>query len=206
MDLDRYVFELQTQLAAASETGDAETIPAVAPDGGDVAMPLREAYEFYGTPRGGVPNYVNGYAVQSLAYTTPFDAQEAAARIGAPFLLVHSEHALAPTSGPQLLRHGDYAQVRTVAGVPRPNRLLRRPAPHRPRRRCNSGTLHDHERLTTARLSRPTVREHRPEKVMCALIRPNPRFCAPVDGTGGSRGETFACWTWRGIGSMRATW
>jgi uncharacterized protein len=34
--------------------------------------------------------------VQSLAYTTPFDAQEAAARIRVPFLLVHSEHALVP--------------------------------------------------------------------------------------------------------------
>lgn len=77
-------------------TGEAETIPAVAPDGGDVAMPLREAYEFYGTPRGAVGNYTNGFAVQSLAYTTPFDAQEAAARIRVPFLLVHSEHALAP--------------------------------------------------------------------------------------------------------------
>jgi hypothetical protein len=63
---------------------------------GDVAMPLREAYEFYGTPRGAVDNYVNGFAVQSLAYTTPFDAQQAAARIRVPFLLVHSEHALAP--------------------------------------------------------------------------------------------------------------
>src|SRR5262245_54790549 len=30
---------------AWEETGLAETIPAVAPDGGDVAMPLREAYE-----------------------------------------------------------------------------------------------------------------------------------------------------------------
>jgi hypothetical protein len=78
------------------ETGQAETIPAVAPDGGDVAMPLREAYEFYGTPRGAVDNYTNGFAVQSLAYTTPFDAQEAASRIRVPFLLVHSEHALAP--------------------------------------------------------------------------------------------------------------
>jgi fermentation-respiration switch protein FrsA (DUF1100 family) len=77
-------------------TGDAETIPAVGPDGGDVAMPLREAYEFYGTPRGAVANYTNGFAVQSLAYTTPFDAQEAASRIRVPFLLVHSEHALAP--------------------------------------------------------------------------------------------------------------
>ena len=79
-----------------SESGEAETILAVAPDGGDVAMPLQEAYEFYGTPRGAVDNYTNGFAVQSLAYTTPFDAQEAAARIRVPFLLVHSEHALVP--------------------------------------------------------------------------------------------------------------
>ena len=78
------------------QTGVAETIPAVAPDGGDVAMPLREAYEFYGTSRGAVANYTNAFAVQSFAYTTPFDAQEAAARIRVPFLLVHSEQALAP--------------------------------------------------------------------------------------------------------------
>jgi len=78
------------------ETGEAETIPAVAPDGGDVAMPLREAYEFYGTPRGGVPNYTNGYAVQSLAYSLPFDARGAADKISVPVLVVHSEHALAP--------------------------------------------------------------------------------------------------------------
>jgi uncharacterized protein len=78
------------------ETGAAETIPAVAPNGGDVAMPLREAYEYYGTPRGAVDNYTNEFAVQSLAYTTPFDAQAAAARIEVPFLLIHSEHALAP--------------------------------------------------------------------------------------------------------------
>jgi uncharacterized protein len=58
------------------QTGEAETIPAVAPDGGDVAMPLREAFEFYGTSRGGVDNYTNGFAVQSLAYTTPFDARK----------------------------------------------------------------------------------------------------------------------------------
>jgi uncharacterized protein len=78
------------------ETGEAETIPAVAPDGGDVAMPLREAYEFYGTTRGQVPNYVNGYAVQSSAYTLPFDASGAADTIKAPVLIVHSEEALAP--------------------------------------------------------------------------------------------------------------
>jgi uncharacterized protein len=78
------------------ETGVAETIPAVAPDGGDVAMPLREAYEFYGTPRGAVANYVNGYAVQSLAYGAAFDAVGAAAEIAVPTLVVHSEHALSP--------------------------------------------------------------------------------------------------------------
>ncbi len=78
------------------ETGEAETIPAVAPDGGDVAMPLREAYEFYGTPRGQVGNYVNGYAVQSMAYTVPFDARGAADAIEVPVLLVHSQKAMAP--------------------------------------------------------------------------------------------------------------
>ena len=78
------------------ETGEAETIPAVAADGGDVAMPLREAYEFYGTPRGQVSNYVNGYAVQSLAYSLPFDASVAAGSINVPVLIVHSEQALVP--------------------------------------------------------------------------------------------------------------
>ena len=108
---DAYQAAIDRGLAAEKrwrETGAAETIPAVAPDGGDVAMPLREAYEFYGTPRGAVDNYTNGFAVQSLAYTTPFDAQEAAARIGTPFLLIHSEHALAPP-----LARNFYAAVNT---------------------------------------------------------------------------------------------
>jgi fermentation-respiration switch protein FrsA (DUF1100 family) len=87
-------------------TGEAETIRAVAPDGGDVAMPLREAYEFYGTPRGRVPNYVNGYAVQSSAYTVPFDALGAADTIQVPVLIVHSEQALTP-----YLAHDFYAAV-----------------------------------------------------------------------------------------------
>jgi fermentation-respiration switch protein FrsA (DUF1100 family) len=89
------------------ETGEAETIPAVAPDGGDVAMPLREAYEFYGTPRGQAPNYVNGYAVQSFAYSLQFDARGAADDIRVPVLVVHSENALAPE-----LARAFYAAVR----------------------------------------------------------------------------------------------
>ena len=88
------------------ETGESETIRAVAPDGGDVAMPLREAYEFYGTPRGQVPNYVNGYAVQSFAHSLPFDVRGAADLINVPVLLVHSEQALAPD-----LAHAFYSAV-----------------------------------------------------------------------------------------------
>jgi uncharacterized protein len=90
------------------ETGEAETIPAVAPDGGDVAMPLREAYEFYGTPRGQVPNYVNDYAVQSVSHSLPFDARSAADVIKVPVLIVHSEKALTPD-----LAHGFYSAVKS---------------------------------------------------------------------------------------------
>lgn len=78
-------------------SGIVETIPAVGPDGGDVAMPLREAYEFYGTARGARPSYVNRYAVQSFAYTIPFDAVQSATKISVPTLVVHSEKALAPS-------------------------------------------------------------------------------------------------------------
>jgi hypothetical protein len=81
---------------AWQETGIAETIPAVAPDGGNVAMALREAYEYYGTKRGAVPNYVNQFAVQSRAYLLPFDAMGAAEILKIPVIIVHSERALLP--------------------------------------------------------------------------------------------------------------
>jgi uncharacterized protein len=108
---DAYQVRIDRGLAAERrwlETGEAETIAAVAPDGGDVAMPLREAYEFYGTARGGVANYVNGYAVQSLAYSLPFDARRAADSISVPVLIVHSERALTPD-----LAHAFYSAVKS---------------------------------------------------------------------------------------------
>jgi uncharacterized protein len=108
---DAYQATIDRGLAAERkwlESGEAETIPAVAPDGGDVVMPLREAYDFYGTPRGGVPNYVNGYAVQSLAYSLPFDARGAADAINVPVLIVHSEEALTPD-----LAHAFYSAVQS---------------------------------------------------------------------------------------------
>ncbi|HKE92793.1 MAG TPA: alpha/beta hydrolase [Povalibacter sp.] len=72
----------------------AERIPAVGE--GNVAMPLAEAFEFYGTPRGAVPNYVNSFAVQSREVTLPFDTMGVADRIQVPTLMVHSERALVP--------------------------------------------------------------------------------------------------------------
>lgn len=78
------------------EAREVETIPAVGKGDGPVAMPLAEAYEYYGTPRGAVANYVNGFAVMSREDTLPYDAQGAAAEIRVPTVLVHSEKALAP--------------------------------------------------------------------------------------------------------------
>lgn len=86
----------QAALERFNATGEVETIPAVAADLGDVAMPLLEAYEYYGTPRGQVANYVNGFAVQSRLYTLDFDVQTLAPAIKVPTLVVHSKNALAP--------------------------------------------------------------------------------------------------------------
>ncbi len=86
----------QRALEIYETTGVAEAIAAVAADNGDVAMPLTEAYEYYGTPRGAVPNYVNGFAVQSRLYTLPFDVQGLAGNIAVPSIVVHSERALMP--------------------------------------------------------------------------------------------------------------
>jgi len=76
-------------------TGVADTIPAVGKTP-PVAMPLAEAFEYYGTPRGALGGYVNAFAVMSREQTLPYDAQSAASRIRVPTILVHSEHALAP--------------------------------------------------------------------------------------------------------------
>lgn len=78
------------------ETREVETIPAVGKGDGPVAMPLAEAYEYYGTPRGAVDNYVNGFAVMSREDTLPYDAQHLAPEIRIPTVLIHSEKALAP--------------------------------------------------------------------------------------------------------------
>ena len=81
--------------------------------------------------RGAVDNYTNGFAVQSLAYTTRSTPKRPRRGSRVPFLLVHSEHALAPPLARQFYGAVHDAQVGTVAGVAGSDRLLRRPAPHR---------------------------------------------------------------------------
>jgi len=77
--------------------GKVETIPAVGKEG-EVAMPLAEAFEYYGTPRGGqLGHYVNAFAVMSREHTLRYDARGAAKHIRVPTILVHSEKALSPS-------------------------------------------------------------------------------------------------------------
>ena len=76
-------------------TGEVLTVPAVALTG-DAAMTLPETFDYYGTPRAGVPNYKNEFAVMSREHFLPFDVQSAAARLTVPLVMVHSEKALSP--------------------------------------------------------------------------------------------------------------
>jgi hypothetical protein len=94
----RAALEKARQAREAWEAGrQVEYIPAVGKQG-DVAMPLDEAFEYYGTERGGnLGHYVNSFALMSREKTLPYDAQSRAAEIRVPTMLVHSEKALAPT-------------------------------------------------------------------------------------------------------------
>ena len=94
---DDYEPTLDRAIAAREhfeDTGEAHVIPAVGE--GEVAMPLAEAFEYYGTSRGAVPNYVNQFALMSREQTLPWDAQSAAYDITVPTVMVHSENALGP--------------------------------------------------------------------------------------------------------------
>lgn len=94
---ERFDAALERAVAAREAfevSGEAEMIPAVGK--GDVAMPLDEAFEYYGTERGAHPNYQNAFAVMSREHTLTWDAQGHAAAIEVPTLIVHSDNALAP--------------------------------------------------------------------------------------------------------------
>jgi len=77
------------------QTGEVLTIPAAALSG-DAAMTLQSTYDYYATPRAGVPNYTNAFAVMSREHFLTFDVRSLAPRLTVPFAMVHSEHALSP--------------------------------------------------------------------------------------------------------------
>lgn len=76
-------------------TGELITIPAVALTG-DAAMQTPYLFDYYGTPRAGMANYTNAFAVMSREHFLPFDVQAAAPKITVPVAMVHSENALSP--------------------------------------------------------------------------------------------------------------
>ncbi|MEO1455945.1 MAG: alpha/beta fold hydrolase [Pseudomonadota bacterium] len=77
-------------------TGEALTIPAAALKG-DAAMTLQSTYDYYATPRAGVPNYTNAFAVMSREHFLAFDVQSVAPRVTVPVAMVHSENGLSPS-------------------------------------------------------------------------------------------------------------
>ncbi|MGK6355711.1 hypothetical protein ACMGDH_10860 [Sphingomonas sp. DT-207] len=94
-DLDRLIARGVAARERLERTGSSETIPAVGPDGGDVAMPFAEAWDYYGR-RAAHSNYVNGFAVQSYAEVLSWDAIGYASAIEVPVLVVHSDQAAMP--------------------------------------------------------------------------------------------------------------
>ncbi|MEO1041457.1 MAG: alpha/beta hydrolase [Pseudomonadota bacterium] len=77
------------------QTREVLTIPATALEG-DAAMTLQSTYDYYATPRAGVPSYTNAFAVMSREFFLQFDVQSAAPAVTVPMVLVHSENALSP--------------------------------------------------------------------------------------------------------------
>ena len=76
-------------------TGEVITIPAVGLSG-EAAMTTPELYDYYGTPRAGVPNYTNEFAIMSREHFLAFDVQSAAQKLSIPVTMVHSRNALSP--------------------------------------------------------------------------------------------------------------
>ena len=76
-------------------TGEVLTVPAAALSG-DAAMTLQSTYDYYATPRAGVPNYTNAFAVMSREHFLTFDVQSVAPDLNIPLVMVHSENGLSP--------------------------------------------------------------------------------------------------------------
>ena len=94
-DFDAKVAQGRNARLRFEETGHLEVIPAVSLTS-DAAMTLEDTFDYYGTPRAGVPNYANAFAVMSREVFLPFDVRAIAPRVEQPTLMVHSENALSP--------------------------------------------------------------------------------------------------------------
>ncbi len=86
--------EAMTAFAAVEQreyvTQQIEYLPAVAPDGGEAAMPGAEPWEYYGTARSTSAGWVNRVTRLSIRELLTFDAASAADFIGpTPTLVVH---------------------------------------------------------------------------------------------------------------------
>lgn len=76
-------------------TGETLLVAAAAASGG-APMHLPDIVDYYGSPRAGVANYRNEFAVMSREPWLSFDAQALAPLVTAPTLFVHADGALAP--------------------------------------------------------------------------------------------------------------
>ena len=99
-------------------TGHVVKVPAAALEG-DAAMTLQSTYEYYATPRAGVANYTNAFAVMSREFFLQFDVQSAAPRVSVPMVLVHSENALSPNWAQKF--YDDLSCDKTIHWVAGPN-------------------------------------------------------------------------------------
>lgn len=94
-------YEARLQMGRAArikyeKTGQVDYMTNVDPKDLNVAMPGREAYEYYGTSRGARPGWANRSAVMFFEPFLQFNAIDAGREIKAPTLVIHSDTALVP--------------------------------------------------------------------------------------------------------------
>ncbi|MBD2773968.1 alpha/beta hydrolase [Iningainema tapete] len=80
------------------KTGKVDYMVAVSETDSNVAMPGKEAFDYYGTKRGGVSGWANRFALMSFEPFFQFNAIDAGKEIQVPSLVIHSDKALTPDS------------------------------------------------------------------------------------------------------------
>jgi fermentation-respiration switch protein FrsA (DUF1100 family) len=75
---------------------DADTAAVVSATETTVALPGKDMFDYFSSPRGNVPNWKNQLAVMSWEPLLSFDAVEASRNVVVPTLMVHSDKASSP--------------------------------------------------------------------------------------------------------------